>query len=80
MAEQDLNAMAFPKLTETQVAGLARYAGAATKKFPAGEALFHAGDRDPKFYVIRSGEIEIIDVTGEQPKTTQGSRPGKFHR
>ena len=78
MAEQDLNAIAFPTLTETQVAGLARYAAAAPKKFPAGEALFHAGDRDPKFYVIRSGEIEIVDVTGEEPKTLRVQGPGNF--
>jgi thioredoxin reductase (NADPH) len=78
MAEQDLNAIAFPTLTETQVAVLARYAGAAPKKFPAGQALFHAGDRDPKFYVIRSGEIEIVDVTGEQPKTLRVQGPGNF--
>ena len=78
MAAQDLNAMAFPKLTEEQMAQLGRYAGASTKTFRAGEALFHAGDRDPKFFVIRSGELEIIDVTGDQPKTIRVQGPGDF--
>jgi thioredoxin reductase (NADPH) len=78
MAAQDLNAMAFPKLTEEQMAQLARYAGASTKTFRAGEALFHAGDRDPKFYVIKSGELEIIDVTGDQPKTIRVQGSGDF--
>jgi thioredoxin reductase (NADPH) len=78
MAEQDLNAIGFPTLTETQMAALERYANAAPKKFPAGAALFHAGDRDPKFYVIRSGEIEIVDVTGEEPKTLRVQGPGNF--
>src|SRR6184192_4076348 len=75
---QDLNAMAFPTLTEEQITQLARYAGAPTKTFRAGEALFRAGDRDPKFFVIKSGELEIIDVTGDQPKTIRMQGPGEF--
>src|SRR6266568_4494167 len=78
MAAQDLNAMAFPKLTEEQITQLARYAGASTKTFRAGEALFRAGDRDPKFFVIKLGELEIIDVTGDQPKTIRVQGPGDF--
>ncbi|PYK95615.1 MAG: thioredoxin reductase, partial [Verrucomicrobia bacterium] len=78
MAAQDLNAMAFPTLTEEQITQLARYAGASTKTFRAGEALFRAGDRDPKFFVIKSGELEIIDVTGDQPKTIRMQGPGDF--
>ena len=78
MAAQDLNAMAFPKLTEQQITQLARYAGALTKTFHAGEALFRAGDRDPKFFVIKSGEVEIIDITGDQPKTIRVQGPGDF--
>ena len=70
--------MAFPKLTEEQITQLARYAGASTKTFHAGEALFRAGDRDPKFFVIKSGELEIIDVTGDQPKTIRVQGPGDF--
>src|SRR5437764_13902416 len=78
MAAQDLNAMAFPTLTEEQITQLARYAGASTKTFRAGEALLRAGDRDPKFYIIKSGELEIIDVTGDQPKTIRLHGPGDF--
>src|SRR5207244_8682915 len=78
MAAQDLNAMAFPKLREEQMTQLARYAGTSTKTFRAGEALFRAGDRDPKFFVINSGELEIIDVTGDQPKTIRVQGPGDF--
>src|SRR6266853_177392 len=78
MAAQDLNAMGFPKLTEEQITQLARYAGASTKTFRAGEALFRAGDRDPKFFVIKSGELEIIDITGDQPKTLRVQGPGEF--
>src|SRR5438309_1882969 len=78
MAVQDLNVMAFPKLTEEQITQLARYAGASTKTFRAGEALFRAGDRAPKFFVIKSGELEIIDVIGDHPKTIRVQGPGDF--
>src|SRR5207237_5267584 len=78
MAAQDLNAMAFPKLTEEQMTRLAHYAGASTKTFRAEEALFRAGDRDAKFFVIKSGELEIIDVTGDQPKTIRVQGSGEF--
>ena len=71
MAAQDLNAIAFPKLTEEQMTQLAGYAGTSTK-------TFRAGDRDAKFFVIKSGELEIIDVTGDQPKTIRLQGPGEF--
>src|SRR5213082_1437787 len=44
----------------------------------AGDALFRAGDRDAMFFVIKSGELEIIDVTGDQPKTIRVQGPGEF--
>jgi len=40
MAEQGLDAVAFPKLSAEQIEQLGRYAGATPKKFRAGEALF----------------------------------------
>src|SRR5437763_3963227 len=78
MAAQDLNAMAFPKLTEEQMTRLAHYADTSTKTFRAEEALFRAGDRDAMFFVIKSGELEIIDVNGDQPKTIRVQGPGEF--
>ena len=77
MAEQDSNAIAFPTLTETQIGGLERYAHAPPKKLPAEHILFHAGDRDPKFCVLKAGEIEIDDMTAEKPKTL-GVQGGNF--
>jgi thioredoxin reductase (NADPH) len=76
--ERDLNTIAFPILSEEQMAQLGRYAGAPPKKFRAGEALFHAGDRDSKFFVVKSGKIDIVDVTGDQPKTVRVIGPGEF--
>jgi thioredoxin reductase (NADPH) len=70
--------MAFPTLSEEQIAQLGRYAGAPPKKFRAGEALFRTGDRDSKFFVVKSGKIDIVDVTGDQPKTIRVLGPGGF--
>ena len=78
MAAQNLEAMAFPKLSVEQIAQLGHYAGARPKTFRAGEALFRVGDRDAKFFVIKSGELEIVDVTGDQPKTLRIQGPGEF--
>jgi thioredoxin reductase (NADPH) len=79
MAEQhNLEAIAFPKLSAEQMAKLGRFAGAPPKKFRAGEALFHCGDRDSSFFVIKSGELELIDETGDKPKTVRVVGPGEF--
>jgi thioredoxin reductase (NADPH) len=78
MAVRDLSAIAFPTLSEEQVAKLGRYAGATPKKFQAGQALFRCGDRDAKFFVIKSGEVELIDDTGDKPKTIRVLGAGEF--
>src|ERR1700681_55249 len=68
MAEQhDLETIAFPTLSEEQIAQLGRYAGAPSKKFRAGVALFRHGEREFKFFVVKSGELEIVDETGDKP-------------
>ncbi len=78
MVEQDLNAIAFPKLSAGQMAKLERYAGTPPKKFRAGEALFRLGDRDSKFYVIESGELELVDDTGKERKVVRVLGAGEF--
>jgi len=78
MAENTLDAVAFPKLSEAQIAELGRWAGATTRRFRAGETLFRVGDRDFRFFVVKSGEVEIIDETGDQPKTIVVHHPGSF--
>ena len=49
------------------------------RRFHAGEKLFAACDRDPRFFVIGSGEVEIVDESGESAEnlvTCHG--PGEF--
>ena len=47
MAEPDLHAVAFPKLTETQLAALGRCTLTKLRPFHAGEKLFASGDHCP---------------------------------
>lgn len=79
MALQDLDAIAFPTLDETEMAQLARCAGGTSlRRYEAGRTLIQAGDRDFAFFVVKSGEIEILDPSGETPKTVVVHRPGQF--
>ncbi|MEY2563192.1 MAG: thioredoxin reductase [Verrucomicrobiota bacterium] len=78
MAEQGLESVAFPKLSEEQMAQIARVAGAGPKKFRTGETLFRVGDRDFRFFVIKSGEVEILDESGDKPRVVVVHQPGSF--
>jgi thioredoxin reductase (NADPH) len=78
MIAHDLNAVAFPKLTDEQMAGLERCSAAMIKRFRDGEHLFQAGDRDFGFFVVKSGKVEIIDDSGDVPKTVTIYGPGNF--
>jgi thioredoxin reductase (NADPH) len=69
MTTHDLRDVAFPRLNDDQMAALGRCAGA---------VLIHAGDRDFKFFVVRSGRIEIIDESGDSPKTIAVLERGEF--
>jgi hypothetical protein len=40
--------------------------------------LFEAGQRDYCFYIIKSGQVDIIDKTGDTPKTYIVHGPGDF--
>ena len=78
MAEHNLQTIAFPTLDDTQIAELGRCTHAAPHLYRDGETLFAVGDRDFKFHVIRSGEVEIIDYSGDVPRTITVHRKGAF--
>jgi thioredoxin reductase (NADPH) len=77
MTEQDLESAAFPRLDDSEMAALAQCGGATLKRYKDGEVIIHAGDRDFKFYVVKSGQIEIIDES-ETPKSIAILGPGEF--
>jgi thioredoxin reductase (NADPH) len=78
MAQFDLHEIAFPSLDETQIAKLGSCTAASLTKYAAGDVLVHFGDRDFKFFVVRSGEIEILDQTGDTPTTIAVHGRGEF--
>jgi thioredoxin reductase (NADPH) len=78
MNEQELRAVAFPKFSEEQMAALGQCPLMKLRKMHAGENLFAACDRNPKFFIIKTGEVEIIDVSGDAPRTVTVHRPSQF--
>ena len=78
MAEHDLQSVAFPKLNEAQMAALDRCLLTRRQHYRDGETLFKVGDRDFKFFVVKSGKVEIVDESGETPRTIAVQGPGEF--
>jgi thioredoxin reductase (NADPH) len=78
MNENNLLSVAFPTLDETQIGQLARCTDAEPKLFLDGRTLFAVGDRNINFFIVKSGEVEIIDYSGDQPRTVTIHRPGEF--
>ena len=78
MVEHDLHAVAFPKLDEAQWVVLEHCPLTKRKRYRAGEKLFEAGDRDARFFIVKSGEIAIVDESEETPKTVTVHGPGEF--
>jgi thioredoxin reductase (NADPH) len=42
------------------------------------QTLFAVGEHDMKFFIVKSGEVEIIDYSGDKPKTIAIHRKGEF--
>ncbi len=78
LTEPDIQSIAFPTLDPSQIAELSRCAGATPKLYRDGEELFAVGERNSKFHVIISGQVEIIDYSGEIPKTVTIHHKGGF--
>jgi thioredoxin reductase (NADPH) len=78
MAEHNLQSIAFPILGAEQIGQLASCADVAAKEFRDGETLIAGGSRCPKFFIVLSGQIEIFDVSGDEPKTITIHGEGEF--
>ncbi|MFI5386953.1 MAG: FAD-dependent oxidoreductase [Fimbriimonadales bacterium] len=48
------------------------------KRFRDGEKLFEAGETDCNFFVVKSGQILIVDDSVEPPRTIVVHEPGEF--
>lgn len=78
MVQHELNDIAFPTLSAAQIAEIARCAGAKPEHRRDGETLIEVGDRDFKFFVVKSGAVTIVDVSGKAPSTIVTHGPGQF--
>jgi thioredoxin reductase (NADPH) len=78
MPDNELMAVAFPKIDADRMAGFAECSLCRRKRYRDGDALFRAGDRDPRFYVVIDGEIEIVDELGDAPKSIVVHGPRSF--
>ena len=78
MEKHDLLSVAFPKLNEAEMASLGACPLTELRKYAAGEKLFQVGDCDCKFFVVKSGEIEIVDASGDPSHVIAVHKPGEF--
>src|SRR5438445_622471 len=78
MAEHNLHSVAFPTLDQSLIDDLSRCSSVTTKTYRDGQTLFSVGDRDFKFFIVKSGEVEIVDHSGDEPKTVTVHRKGQF--
>src|SRR5947209_606819 len=78
MAENDLLSIAFPTLDEAQITRLSDCTAAVSRSYKDGQTLFAVGDRDQKFFVVKAGEVEIVDYSGDEPKRVTIHREREF--
>src|SRR5918992_2440462 len=78
MPTSDLQAAAFPKLDDRHMSALENCDKTVVRQYRRGEKIFRVGDREFKFFVIKEGEIEILDESGETPKTIAVLGPREF--
>ncbi|MDB5353461.1 MAG: thioredoxin reductase [Planctomycetota bacterium] len=78
MDENNLEAIALPTLDEARLASLGNCPLTKLRQYRDGESIFEAGDRECKFDVVKSGDVEIRDESGETPKTIVVLHPGQF--
>jgi thioredoxin reductase (NADPH) len=76
--DKDSHSVAFPTLDDECLADLAECPHTARKTFSDGAPLFRAGERGSMFFVVISGRVEIVDESGNEPKTVVFHERGQF--
>jgi thioredoxin reductase (NADPH) len=67
--------VAFPRLDDADIAALTTIG--TRRRLRDGELLFEAGGRGG-FFVVLAGAVEIVDRSGDEPRTVTVHRPGEF--
>lgn len=78
MTERNLRYIASPVLTEAQIADAANCTAMAPRHCRDRETLVAVGERAFKFFIVRSGEVEILDDSGDEPRTITVHGKGEF--
>jgi thioredoxin reductase (NADPH) len=78
MSEYTLQNAAFPTLSESQISQLTECAPVVPRHCTDGETLIAVMDRTIKFYLVKSGQIDIVDSSGDAPKTIAVHGKGQF--
>jgi thioredoxin reductase (NADPH) len=78
MPTSDLQTAAFPKLGDRHMSALEQCDKTVLRRYRRGEKIFRVGEREFKFFVIKQGEIEILDESSETPNTIAVLGPREF--
>jgi len=78
MDKHELQSVAFPKFNDSQLEALGKCSLTKLRRFHAGDTVFDVGDRLCRMFIVKSGEIEIVDESGDSPKTVTVHHPGEF--
>ena len=74
--EEKIYGLAYPKLTNSQLSALDRFAVLTTYRDE--EILFEAGESTLKFFVIKTGKVEICEDFNNRKKTVIVHEPREF--
>ena len=78
MAQYTLHSIAFPVLDDAQIAQAGQCTTLLPRRCQDGETLIAVGDRAFKFFIVKSGEIEVLDHSGDEPTTIVIHHKGQF--
>jgi thioredoxin reductase (NADPH) len=76
--DKESHSVAFPTLDDECLADLGECPLTLRKTYSDGDALFRAGDRGTKFYVVIAGRVEIVNESGDVPHTVVFHERGQF--
>jgi CRP-like cAMP-binding protein len=80
MPERTLPSIAFPVLDQEQIARVASCTSVVLKLYRDGETLIAVGERAFKFFIVKSGQIEVLDFSSDQTKTIAILPPTHYTR
>src|SRR5262249_16477223 len=78
MPEFDLSSIAFPTLDEAQIARLGACTDAVPRVYEDDQTLLAVGQRNALFFVVKAGEVAIVDYSGDAPRQVTVHRAGAF--